>query len=209
MSPAAIRYLHPSNLVTYVSALAGLLAVLAAKDRQSWALAGALIAVCALADTLDGKFARLFARTEDEQRFGVELDSLTDALTFGLVPVVCVYLLRPPGSVALRVVWSAAAFFYVVSAITRLGAYNLHHEESPGFVGLPTTVAGLIWSSVFLLEPTTALSVLVLLGCGVAMVSTLPIPRPRGLGLVAFGGWAVALVILHGMSIFTAGTVSP
>jgi hypothetical protein len=29
------------------------------------------------------------------------------------------------------------------------------------------------------------------------MVSAVPIPRPRGLGLIAFGGWAAALVVLH------------
>jgi CDP-diacylglycerol--serine O-phosphatidyltransferase len=194
---AATRYIRPSNAVTYASILAGLLAIFAARDRRSWAIAGALIAVSAIADTLDGRFAALFPRDERQRRFGVHLDSLADALTFGLVPVAALYLLLEFESAASRVVWTGAALFYVVSALTRLGFYDLHHEDTPGFVGLPTTVAGLIWSSVFLVEPPAFVCTLLLVGCGLAMVSAVSLPRPRGLGLLAFAGWAAALVVLH------------
>jgi CDP-diacylglycerol--serine O-phosphatidyltransferase len=194
---SAARYIHPSNAVTYVSILAGLLAIVAAHEARSWSIAGALIALSAAADTLDGRFARLFRRDERQQRFGVELDSLADALTFGLVPVVALYLLIEFESPAARVAWIAAAFGYVVSAVTRLGFYDLHHGESPGFVGLPTTVAGLVWSSAFLGQPAALPSAALLIGCALAMVSAVPIPRPRGPGLVAFGGWAAALIVLH------------
>jgi CDP-diacylglycerol--serine O-phosphatidyltransferase len=193
----AARYIHPSNGVTYLSILAGLLAIVAAREAGSWSLAGALIAISAAADTVDGRFARLFARDETQQRFGVELDSLADALTFGLVPVVALYLLIEFDSVGTRVAWIAAALGYVVSAVTRLGFYDLHHAETRGFVGLPTTVAGLVWSSAFLGRPAALSSAALLVGCGVAMVAAVPIPRPRGLGLLAFGGWAAALVVLH------------
>lgn len=202
MSASASRYFHPSNLVTYLSLLAGLLAIAAARELGSWPLSGALIAFCALADTCDGKFAHLFRRTDPQKAFGVQLDSLTDALTFGLVPVVCLYLLTPFESAWTRAVWSAAAFAYVLSAVTRLGAYNVHHEEIPGFIGLPTTIAGLIWSSVFLAKPSAATSSAVLLACGLAMVAFIPIPRPRGARMAAILAWAVALVIAHGVSLW-------
>ena len=100
-----------------------------------------------------------------------------------------------------QVIWWASAFFYVLSAITRLGFYNLHHEESPGFIGLPTTVAGLICSSSFLGHPSAGTSAALLLGCGIAMVSFIPIPRPKGAGMVAFLGVVVLVMILHGASI--------
>ena len=197
MPKAASAYFHPSNAVTYLSLLAGLLAVAVAKEWQSWSAAGALLALSALADTLDGRFARLFHRDRDQERFGVELDSLADAVTFGLVPVVAIDLLVTFGSPWIRVVWIAAALFYLVSALTRLGFYDLHHSESAGFVGLPTTVAALVWSSVFLTAPPAWATIVVLVGVGIAMVSSFRIPRPRGLRLVAFGGWAAALVIGH------------
>jgi phosphatidylserine synthase len=98
-------------------------------------------------------------------------------------------------------VWIAAALIYLVSALTRLGFYDLHHGETPGFVGLPTTVAGLVWSSAFLARPSAFAATVLLIACGVAMVSAVPIPRPRGLGLLAFGGWAAVLVVLHGLGL--------
>ncbi len=201
MRTGPTRYVHASNAVTYLSLLAGLLAVVTAREWRSWSAAGGLIAVCALADTLDGRFAGLFHRDADAQRFGVELDSLADALTFGLVPVVALYLLLTFDSVGTRVAWLGAAFLYVVSALTRLGHYDIHHADRGGFVGLPTTVAGLVWSSAFLAAPSAAVTVGVLMGTGIAMVSSVPIPRPRGLGLVAFGAWGVLLVFLHALVI--------
>jgi len=197
----AARYIHPSNALTYVSILAGLLAIVAAHDARSWSLAGALIAVSATADTLDGRFARLFPRDERQRKFGIELDSLADAVTFGLVPVAALYLLLDFPSVGARVAWVGAALLYLVSALTRLGFYDLHHGETSGFVGLPTTVAGLVWSSAFLVRPSAAAATALLLVCGIAMVSAMRIPRPRGLGLLAFGGWAAVLIVLHGLGL--------
>ena len=198
MDGSAARYLHPSNLLTYLSVLTGLGAMVAAQELRSWPIAGGLIAACALADTFDGKFARLFARGDSLKAFGVQLDSLADALVFGVVPVVCLSLLLSFPSSAVRWAWSAAAFFYVVGAITRLGVYNLIHDKSDKFVGLPTTVAGLIWSSVFLAQPSAVVSTALLAACGIAMVSPVPIPRPRGLVMVAFVAWPVILIALHG-----------
>jgi len=201
MTPSATQYFHPSNLITYLSLMAGLLAIVSVKRFESLAVAGGLIALCALADALDGKFARLFKRTESQEQFGVQLDSLTDALAFGLAPVVSFYLLVPFESSAAHLIWLAAAFFYLLSAITRLGFYNIHRSESSGFIGLPTTVAGLLWSSFFLTSASMAGSVVLLIGCGIAMVSSVPIARPRRLGIMAIVAWAILLVILHGASI--------
>jgi phosphatidylserine synthase len=106
---AAARYIHPSNAVTYLSILAGLLAIVAARDARSWSLTGTLIAVSAAADTLDGRFARLFPRNERPRRFGIELDCLADALTFGVVPVVALYLLLEFQSTGARVAALSAA----------------------------------------------------------------------------------------------------
>ena len=197
MNRSAARYIHPSNLLTYLSVLAGLGAIFAAQELQSWPVAGALIAVCALADIFDGKFAQLFARGDRLKEFGIQLDSLADALVFGLVPVVCLSLLLSFPSAAARFAWSAAAFFYVLCAITRLGVYNLIHNKSDGFVGLPTTVAGLIWSSVFLAPPSAVMSTALLAACGIAMVSPVFIARLRRRAMAAFLAWPVVLIAVH------------
>ena len=201
MTAGAARYFHLSNSLTYLSLLAAFAAMLSAKRLDRLSVAGALIAFCGLADLLDGKFARLFNRTKDQEQFGAQLDSLADAVAFGLTPVVSFYLLVSFESFTAQMIWSAAAFLYVLSAITRLAFYNIHHDECPSFIGLPTTIAGLICSSFFLLKPSVAGSAVLLIGCGIAMVSPVSIPRPRALGTAAIVAWAVILIVLHGASI--------
>ena len=198
MQDPAARYLHPSNLLTYVAVLAAFAAVLAAHRLQSWSAAGGLIALSATADTFDGRFARLFERSAGLKKFGGQLDSLADGLSFGLVPVVCLSLLLPLDTTPLFLAWFAAASFYVIGAITRLGVYNLQPSPTDGFVGLPTTLAGLIWSSAFIVEPSAALCTGLLVLLGIAMVSSAAIPRPRGWVMGALVGWQVVLLVVYG-----------
>ncbi len=193
----AVAYFHPSNLLTYLSLLAGLAAIAVAGQLRSWSVAGALLAFCALADTLDGRFARLFSRDRSRREFGLQIDSLSDSLTFGFVPVVCLFLLLSFEHQVQALLWWGGAFFYVLCVITRLGAFNLEGAKGPAFIGIPTTAAGLIWSSAFTTSPSVGLTASLLVVTGIAMVSPLRIPRPRGAGLVVFGLWAVSLMLLH------------
>ena len=196
----AVAYFHPSNLLTYLSLLAGLSAIAVAGQLRSWSIAGALLAFCALADTLDGRFARLFSRDKLRRKFGLQIDSLSDSLTFGFAPVVCMFLLLSFEHPVQALLWWGGAFFYVLCVITRLGAFNLEGTESPAFIGIPTTVAGLIWSSAFMASPSVEVTTSLLVVTGIAMISPIRIPRPRGTGLVVFGLWAVGLMLLHGAS---------
>ncbi|MBI4410452.1 MAG: CDP-alcohol phosphatidyltransferase family protein [Gemmatimonadetes bacterium] len=194
---SAARFLHASNLLTYLSLLAGLGAIAAARGAGGAPAVGALLALAVVADTFDGRFARLFARSDTQRSFGVQLDSLSDALTFGLAPVVALGLLLPPLPTGAQAAWWGAGFVYVVGAVTRLGFYNLVHEDAAGFIGLPTPVAALVWSSLLLAPLTPAVSAAALVACGALMVSPLRIPRPRGVWLVAFAAWALSLAALH------------
>ena len=71
-------------------------------STRSWAGAG--IALALAFDLFDGRFARLFPRTEDEQRVGVEIDSLADVISFGLAPAVCLFRVVPAADPASRAV---------------------------------------------------------------------------------------------------------
>jgi len=191
-------YLHSSNALTYASLLSGLLAVVAARGGGSWNIAGALLALSALLDTFDGRYAGSFPRSEDRKAFGVELDSLADAVVFGFVPIACVYLLTDfSGSVMVALLWLGAATAYLVSALTRLGCYNLHQSKADSFTGMPTTVAALVLSALFLGRPSAAASAAALVALAVLMVSSITIPRPRGAGMAAFIASIVLIVILH------------
>jgi CDP-diacylglycerol--serine O-phosphatidyltransferase len=191
-------FVHPANFLTYASLALGLASVAAAL-QGSPAGAGACLALAALADTFDGRFARLFTRTREDAAIGAELDSLVDAVSFGAAPVVVVAILlsRHPNAVALGP-WWIASIIYVACALTRLARFNVRHADSAhAFVGLPTPVAALIWSSVLLTGPGMVVSALVALALGLAMIAPLPIARPGRPGLALFALWPLTLVLAH------------
>jgi phosphatidylserine synthase len=197
-SPAA--FIHASNLLTYVSLLCGLAALALALAYHAPG-AGALLAASVIADTFDGKFARWFTRRPELVTMGVQLDSLSDAVSFGVAPVVCATVLMQAGERA-GLVWWGSAFAYTACALTRLGFYNVTEACTRGFIGLPTPVAALLWSSIFLFSPGPALGVSCALSTAVAMIAPLRIPRPSGVGLFLFVLWPIALIVLHLTGLF-------
>ena len=138
-------YLLP-NLVTAGGIFAGFYAIIAATDghfdRAAW-----FILLAAIFDGLDGKIARL---TGTSSKFGVELDSLADVISFGVAPGVLLYLwaLRPFGKLG----W-LAAFLYVICGALRLARFNVQVStvESRRFIGIPIPAAACIVATCVLL----------------------------------------------------------
>jgi len=195
--PSPLRYLHWSNLLSYGSLAAWLFAVHAAVVTGSWAGAGAWIALAALADMYDGKFAGLFDRRPEQRRFGMEMDSLVDAVAFGAGPVACVVALAHPAPGAPRAMLLAAGVIYLIATVTRLGLFNIVSHGSGRFIGVPTTIAGLLWSALFLAGPGWVMATVGLLVTGTLMVLPVAIPRPTGWRFLLFPAWALGMVMLH------------
>jgi CDP-diacylglycerol--serine O-phosphatidyltransferase len=190
---------HWRNLLTYASVVCATIAVAGALASNG-ALAGAAIAAAVMADTFDGRFARLFNADVTRRQIGIELDSLADAIAFGLAPVVCALALSKPHepSSGVIAVWVAGSL-YSAGAITRLAFFNVNaHAATPHeFIGIPVPVAALIWSSLLLVHPSTFATVAVLLACAMAMIAPLRISRPTGLGLALFTCWPLAAALGH------------
>jgi CDP-diacylglycerol--serine O-phosphatidyltransferase len=202
MTRSPLTSIHPSNLLTYVSLSSGVCALAAALNGSSRG-AGVCLAVAALADTFDGRFARRFHRRDDLEAIGLQLDSLVDAVSFGLVPVATTSVLLSisvhPGNVA----WWIAAAVYTGCALTRLAFYNVVNADTDtgAFIGLPTPVAALIWSTMLLMPLNAGVATVTAAATGLAMVAPLHIARPTGARLLAFAAWPVALVLAHGMKL--------
>jgi len=98
--------------------------------------AGPLIGIAIILDLLDGRIARLTGTTSE---FGGELDSLADAISFGVAPAVLVYAWAFDNEVFGRLGW-LAAFLFVTCAVLRLARFNVQRNvvDSRYFVGLPS-----------------------------------------------------------------------
>lgn len=126
----------PSAL-TLANLFAGLWAIVAA-SRGEFELAAWLIVAAAAADMLDGRVARA---TSTGSQFGEELDSLVDAISFGVAPALIVYHLFLTDGI-----WSwTASFIYVAAAVVRLARFNIEQagHAKVAFHGLPSPTAGM------------------------------------------------------------------
>ncbi len=131
-------YLLP-NFLTSISLLSGFYAIVASFDRRFDYAAIAIFISC-LFDMLDGRVARL---THSTSKFGVEYDSLSDVIAFGVAPAVLVYVwaLRSYGNFG----W-LAAFLFVACGAVRLARFNVQVDtiQKKSFLGLPIPAAAAV-----------------------------------------------------------------
>lgn len=195
----AAQLLRTSSTVTYAALFFGMAAALSAVILQpnGVSLAGAFMALAVIADCFDGRFARQFPHTPFQAAFGVQLDSLADAINSGFIPVLVLGVASIQDASAATLLWFLVAVAFTVCAVTRLGYYNLTQEQNPGFEGLPTPVSTLIVSTSLLWQPGLLVSGILLGACAIAMVAPFRLPRPGLRGLLLFALWALVLVVLH------------
>ena len=95
--------------------------------------AAPLIGGAVVLDMLDGRIARL---TGTQSEFGAQLDSLADAVSFGVAPALLAYVWAL--SLVPRAGWPAA-FLFLVCGVMRLARFNVQRTvvDSRYFVGLP------------------------------------------------------------------------
>lgn len=181
--------------------------VSAARGNFVWA--GWFLVLAGVMDMIDGRLARL---SKTDSRFGAELDSLVDVISFGVAPAVLVYHLELAAAGGFA--WMVS-FVYVVAVAVRLARYNVASEGPyrPWFTGLPSTAAGMLIGVYypFTLTPWHAATlgrfnqqmvpVLLMLFLSLLMVSNIRYAKLPGIGLkTARGrvGLGVNLGILAG-----------
>ncbi len=135
-------YLLP-NLFTTAGLFAGFYAIVASM-KGMFVIAAIAIFIAMLADSLDGRVARL---TNTQSEFGAEYDSLADLVAFGIAPALLLYswALHSFGKLGWLI-----AFFYVATTALRLARFNVAQESEQFFIGLPCPsaagiLAGMVW----------------------------------------------------------------
>ena len=114
------------------------------------------LAFSGICDAFDGRVARTKKnRTDDEREFGIQLDSLSDVICFGVFPAMICYLLGMRGTLGLFIV-----FFYCLCALIRLAFFNVlegkRQKEEGGsnktYRGLPVTSISFVLPLAFWLQ---------------------------------------------------------
>ncbi|WP_105615499.1 CDP-alcohol phosphatidyltransferase family protein [Vallitalea okinawensis] len=135
-------------------------------------------------DMFDGKIAATRKRTDDEKRFGVQIDSLCDLICFGVFPAIICFQITGK-SFHFMIVSS----IYVLAGLIRLAYFNIMVENNSlvtntgrkYFKGLPITSMALIlpmFYGVFGVENPSCYTALLLL-VAIAFISPIKVVKPR------------------------------
>ena len=200
-------YLLP-NLLTTGALFGGFYAVLSGFSGN-FEIAAIAIFVAMVFDGLDGRVARM---TNTQSDFGVQYDSLSDMVSFGIAPAIVVY---GWGLTGLGKVGIAAAFVYASCAALRLARFNVQSSVNSGkfFIGLPSPaaaalIAGFVWSA-YSLQPAwfiSAFTALLTAVAGLLMVSNFKYPSFKQIDL---RGRVPFVVILSIVMSFVVITIDP
>ncbi len=125
------------NIVTLSNLFCGVMAITSAISGQYVFAAWAIIIAASL-DIFDGKIARKFKISSS---LGKNLDSLSDVISFGVAPLVLMYMLNYQSARNLAL---AFMLIYLFCGVWRLARFNASAAEKPNdfFKGLPITAAG-------------------------------------------------------------------
>ena len=185
-----------ANCVTMLGVAAAVVGISFADNPRFAMLMLILAGVC---DMFDGRVARMFPRTEFEKRYGIQLDSFADTVSFVIFPAV---FLIAQG----RTVWTVLiAILYVFAGVTRLCWFDITTDgNTKYFSGFPVTCIALLlpmWHAAFALAhaavPTLAIA-LSLLVMAVLFVANIRVKKPTGAAtyVLAVIGLAMLLVLL-------------
>lgn len=187
-----IGFYNYTVLLTYLGFSSSVLGIILAMTGHTFAAIFCLM-FSGLCDMFDGKVARTKKnRTNDERQFGIQLDSLSDLVCFGILPSVIGFKigLKEPYMLIVLV-------FYSLAALIRLAYFNVleinrnSSEPVVNYTGLPVTSAALVFPFLYifkmLLGKYFALVYgIILLIVGILFISKIKIKKPNIKVMISF-----------------------
>ena len=129
-----LGYYNYTVILTYMGMLTGFTGVVYAFENHIYRALICLM-ICGLCDMLDGAVASTKKRTEQEKCFGIQIDSLSDLICFGVLPAVIVYSSGERSSIVLFV-----CLLYLLCSLIRLAYFNVDEQQRRQRCDVPRTV---------------------------------------------------------------------
>ena len=208
-----VGFYNYTVILTYIGVVSAVLGVgLSMYGRTSMAVV--CLMVSGFCDLFDGSIARTRARTINEKKFGIQIDSLADLICFGILPAAIGF------SIGMTRWYEAAVLIvYVLAALIRLAYYNVTEDEIEFcenskrvyYDGLPVTTIAILIPMIYTLRPVMKngfllLYALCLLMTAIAFLVKVKVRKlgMKGMIAAAFCGLAVLALLIAGWNCVAA-----
>lgn len=176
-----IGYFRKCDLITMLGTSLGFLGITFSFKSQ-YSLAIICLILCGICDAFDGTIARKYKYSNEAKEYGVQLDSLSDVICFGIFPaVLTVSLNNSTISIIICII-------YMLCGVIRLAYFNMLHTTNTGkkgiYIGIPITVIAGIYPLSYIIFKTINFSLLklimpyILLITGLLFISKIEIKKP-------------------------------
>lgn len=210
-----IGFFDYTVILTYLSLLSATTGIIVSLSGSGHPYMGMFFLLfCGLCDAFDGKVARTKKnRTEMEKKFGIQIDSLSDLVAFGVLPAcigaamirvsptlfpICSENFNCWYCVVIRFIAYALLVLYALAALIRLAYFNVTEEERQkrekgaarkSYTGLPVTSSSLIFPAVMLLQyiipiDITIVYFVVIIITGISFLLKFEIKKPELKGIL-------------------------
>ena len=193
-------------ILTYIGMLAGFTGITYAINGDTHG-AMILLMIAGVCDMFDGAIASTMERTRKEKNFGIQIDSLSDLICFGVLPAVLVYKLSAYSFISIYI-----SGLYVLAALIRLAWFNVDEAERQlteaghreFYLGLPVTSAALVLPVLSELAYPLGISMskagpIALMIMAVAFLCPFKLKKPEIIGksvMAVTGGMAMVFLVM-------------
>lgn len=203
-------YYNYTVVLTYLGMLIGFTGII--YTMEGWYKQAFLcLMIAGICDMFDGTIAATKKRDEQEKRFGIQIDSLSDLICFGVLPALLTYHISGKNYVGFLL-----CCLYVLCALIRLAYFNVMEEERQKreserrsyYLGLPVTVSALLLPAFYvignrIMYGSRGILQIVLVVMAVAFVLPIKVKKPYLLGKIGivFTGLIEFVILLMGLGL--------
>ena len=191
------KFIATSDIISLLNMTCGFLSILSSINHD-FELAALLMIFAIMFDSVDGWVARKTNR-QDTLGFGKNIDSLSDAISFGLAPAIFVYSTINTTSTFIQPIVLLISLFIVICGVLRLTRYNVIADliETKDFIGFPIPGIAFILATYYLSGLYNMYIALILsLIVSLIMISTVIYPKFDNVPILAISVILIILLIL-------------
>ncbi|WP_461436413.1 CDP-diacylglycerol--serine O-phosphatidyltransferase [Methanosphaera sp.] len=193
METNILKMVGIADIASLLNAVSGMLAIIMAFYQNS-ILSALFLILAVVFDAIDGPLARRFP-SPSKDVFGETMDSLADAISFGIAPAIIIFeLFNTP----LMII---ASILILCCGILRLSRYNTIITEQEGptktFIGLPIPVSSFMLSLLLFSQINQASLILIIMSViAILMISTLEYPKIKNIKIFGICGLLLLVTLI-------------